>query len=161
MKKLLMLFAIPLLVISCNGQIKEKPIEEIEKKETIQPKADIKVNKAYDENGNLVRYDSTYVWSYSNSFGDSMDVDIDSVMSDFYPFMNSFQRFGFPLINEDIFYNDSLFYNDFLNHDYFMNRWKNSYDRMNKMTQEMDSLKSMFFYDYYPELNQENEQKDK
>ena len=159
MKKLIILFAIPLLVISCNGQVKEKPDERVVKNEneTIQPKANFKVNKEYDENGNLIRYDSAYVWSYSNLMGDSIEVDVDSVMSYFYPFMNSHQRFGFPLINEDMFYNDSLFYNDFLNHDYFMNRWENTMDRMNKMMLEMDSLKSMFFYEHYPGLDYDDE----
>lgn len=158
MKKLLILFLIPLLVTSCTGQIDEKTKNETgkPKDESIQPKTDIRVNKEYDEDGNLIRYDSTYVWSYSNVQGDSMVVDIDSVMSKFYPFLDSRQHFYFPRFGDDMFYDDSLFYHNFLNQDYFKKRWEDSRERMNKMMDEMDSIKSEFFKEFYPDLNKEN-----
>ena len=37
----------------------------------VKPTIKIKVNKIYDENGNVVGYDSTYVWSYSNSLNNN------------------------------------------------------------------------------------------
>ncbi len=40
-----------------------------------QPKEDIKVNKEYDENGYLIRYDSTYTYYYSNIEGDEIVAD--------------------------------------------------------------------------------------
>ena len=157
MKKLYVLFLMPLFVISCNGQVEKKAESEsdIKENESIKPQTDIRVNKEYDEAGNLTRYDSAYVWSYSNFQGDSMLIDIDSVMSKFYPFLNSRQQFYFPGFGDKMFYNDSLFYYDFLNHDYFMKRWENSMERMNKMMWEMDSIKSQFFDEYYPDLNYE------
>ena len=54
---------------SCNGQSGK------EKKETADknaPKTDIKVNKEYDKDGNLIRYDSTYSSYYSNILNDTI-----------------------------------------------------------------------------------------
>lgn len=42
------------------------------KKDTIQPKTTIQVHKEYDENGNLIRLDSTYTYFYSNIKNDSI-----------------------------------------------------------------------------------------
>lgn len=76
-----------------------------------QPKVNINVNKQFDENGNIVRYDSTYSWSWSNmeeNFSDSVfsqifpksnflwnnhlsEFDIDSLF---------FYRFSLPLFND-------------------------------------------------------------
>ncbi|MCB4234259.1 hypothetical protein LDL59_01710 [Kaistella anthropi] len=46
-----------------------------------QPIEDIKVNKEYDENGNLIRYDSTYTYYYSNIEGD--EIAADSIFNNF------------------------------------------------------------------------------
>ncbi len=37
-----------------------------EQQQNKKPDEQIKVDKEYDENGNLIRYDSTYVWSWSS-----------------------------------------------------------------------------------------------
>ena len=49
----------------CNGQKWKKEIADTAKVNT--PKTDIRVNKEYDENGNLIKYDSSYSYFYSNS----------------------------------------------------------------------------------------------
>ena len=159
MKKMLFILLVPFLVASCSAQ-NEKTTNEKEnlssEQKSTEPKVDVKVNKVYDENGNLISYDSTYVWSYTNTFGDSVDVNIDSVMSQFKPMIGS----HFPgFLNDnynDYFFGDSLFYHDFLSPDYFFDRWEQERIRMNRMMREMDSLKELFFREQYPELKKDN-----
>lgn len=164
MKKMLLIMMIPLLMVSCNAQTKEKKKNEapqqVSKKEMNHnmPKVDIKVDKVYDNKGNLVGYDSTYVWSYTNNQGDSVSLDIDSVISRFKPIVNA--RYPGFLNNYDkMFFNDSLFYHDFLYPDYFMNRWEKNMGRMNRTMKEMDSLKNLFFREQFPELKKEKPRK--
>lgn len=51
-------------LISCNAQEKSQKTEQ--KNDSIQPEVNISVNKEYDEQGNLIRIDSTYTSFYSN-----------------------------------------------------------------------------------------------
>jgi hypothetical protein len=155
MLRILIVTIFSIFIVSCNGQNGTKDKLANHSDEVKKPKTDIRVNKEYDDEGNLIRYDSTYTWSYSNIQGDSVFVDIDSAMLQFHSFMNDRRQFGFPFYNEDIFYNDSLFYQDFLDQDYFMNRWKESRYRMNRAIQEMDSIKSLFFRQNYPDMELE------
>ena len=138
-----MLFIIvPLLIVSCNAQTnrgkENKNTAQTDQLEGIQPKVDVKVNKEFDKNGNLIRYDSTYVWSYTNATGDSVEVNIDSLMSEYKPFMGSHLSGFYPHFKSDMFLNDSLFYHDFLNPDYFMQRWNHDMEQMNRMIRQMD-----------------------
>lgn len=74
MKNLMLLILSAFVLFSCNAQTKK----DLDKKETeiskekIEPKIDYKVNKEYDENGNLIRLDSTYSYYYSNIDKDAM-----------------------------------------------------------------------------------------
>ncbi len=161
MKKLMILMLLPLFLTSCNGQISDQSslddTTSVRKQDKELPKADIRVSKTFDEDGNLLTYDSTYVWSYSNMYGDSVDVNVDSVMSDFWPFMDSRMTTLSPFLEDRWWGNDSLFYDDFLNHDYFMNRWDQQMEEMRQMIREMDSVKGVFFRENYPGLgNNEN-----
>jgi hypothetical protein len=157
MKKLIMLVLLPLLLASCEGQVAKSSGQADSTKymqsETRMPKADIRVNKAYDDKGNLISYDSTYVWSYSNHTGDSVNIDVDSVMQEFWPFMNSRMQDGTPYLEDQWWGYDSLFYDAFLNHDYFMSRWKENRKAMDRMIREMDSVKGLFFREHYPQLD--------
>ena len=66
-----MLFS--LVLTGCNGQNNDKANEI--KNDTItqiQPKTDIRVNKKYDADGNLIRYDSSYSYYYSNIENDTI-----------------------------------------------------------------------------------------
>ncbi|MEJ2594146.1 MAG: hypothetical protein P8100_03240 [bacterium] len=159
MKKLVILMMLPLFLTSCSGQISGHSGQDdsttVLKKEKELPKADIRVNKTFDEDGNLLTYDSTYVWSYSNMYGDSVDVNIDSVMSAFWPFMDSRMTTLSPFLEDRWWGSDSLFYNEFLNQDYFMNRWDQQMEEMRRMMREMDSVKGLFFRENYPELNKD------
>ena len=65
-----MLIVLPtfFLISSCTAQTKkDEDKNKIEiSKEKIKPKISYKVNKEYDENGNLIKLDSTYSYYYSN-----------------------------------------------------------------------------------------------
>ncbi|GAA3646882.1 hypothetical protein [Flavivirga jejuensis] len=95
MKKLnIILLATPLwFSVAINAQ----------KKDSIkQPEEKIEVNKEFDENGNLIRYDSIYSYSSSNLNMDAKRMD--SIMKHFFsnresiPFGDTFDHsdFGFP-----------------------------------------------------------------
>ncbi len=152
MKKLFLLLSIPFFVVSCNAQSGEKRMAEPSSgQDSIQPKVDVRVNKQYDENGNLIAYDSVYFWSYTNKTGEPVEVDIDSVLSQFKPMID--MRFpDFFDHHQNDFFGDSLFYHGFLAPDYFMDRWQHDMMQMNRMMREMDSLKQLFFREQYPEL---------
>lgn len=159
MFRFLIMLIVSLSIVSCNGQNEDadKNIADQNTGEFGKPKTNVKVNKEYDDEGNLIRYDSAYSWSYSNIQGDSVFVDVDSAMRQFHSFMNARKEYGFPFHNEDMFYSDSLFYYDFLNQDYFMNRWEDQMNDMNNAIREMDSIKSLFFEQYYPDMEVEHQ----
>jgi len=151
-------------------------------KDTIQPKEDIKVNKKFDENGNLIQYDSTYTYSYSSngeleservdSLFESMNFGLfnlsnDTLMRHFPGTVNSIdvrkqmeqirKHFGFPEMNgffsEDPF-NTSPFGG------FFDSKSKNSLE----LFQLMDSLQNQFFNnqippDFQKQLNKQNKTK--
>ena len=69
MKKLLLFaLAIVIMLLSCDGQSKREIKNQQEN--STQPQTEIKVNKEYDKDGNLVKYDSSYSYFYSNIEGD-------------------------------------------------------------------------------------------
>lgn len=99
-----------------------------------EPKVDVKVNKKYDENGNLIAYDSSYSIIYSSPGTDIQyfNLDNDSVISK----LRNQMKINNFFENDTIFDNFSGFgfnHNDFFNLDPFEN--------MRKM---QDMLKEMF-----------------
>jgi hypothetical protein len=156
MRTLLFLLAVPFLLTSCNAQ-EAKTQSDTKKEITVnKPKVDVKVNKQYDEDGNLIAYDSTYVWSYNNKTGQAVDINVDSLLLQFKPMIGP-DYSGFFHEHESDFFGDSLFYHDFMMPDYFMNRWQQQLQEMNRMMLEMDSMKQSFFREEYPGLQkQEN-----
>ena len=164
MKRILFLILVPFLFTGCSdaqstGNKKNKDNKPAVTEKAVKPKVDIKVNKVFDKNGNLVKYDSTYVWTYSNINGDSVTVNADTVLSEFRPFFDE----QFPDINmpgvDDFLYSDSSFYQNFFMHDYFFDRWQHSQKESERIFREMDSLKNMFFQRNYPGLQQPDNKK--
>ena len=72
MKKLAIYMLMALSFFNCQGQNTSEKKDSDLKKDTIQPKTNIQVHKEYDENGNLIRLDSTYTYFYSNIKNDSI-----------------------------------------------------------------------------------------
>ena len=74
-----------LLFTGCKGQEKDQTDKKNqEDQETAEmPKGQWEVQKEYDELGNLIKYDSIYSYAYSNIEGDSLRVNLDSIMDSF------------------------------------------------------------------------------
>ena len=149
MKRVLFLSLLLLTGITgCNAQRAPKDGDR-ENADTVkvQPDVNIKVNKEYDENGNLIRYDSTYTYIYSNIDG---NVQLqDSVFNEFMQHFN--EHFGLsedPFFN-NFFFNDSLLKYDFYKKDFFHDRFLENRDWIDKMLKEMDSLKNEFYKDRF------------
>ena len=86
MKKYILLFMIGLLSVSCNGQKNDTKNTETKENEgniVEQPKGSWKVDKEFDDNGNLIRYDSIYSWSSNGKFDNLSLSDKDSLMQSF------------------------------------------------------------------------------
>jgi hypothetical protein len=154
-----MVFALLLLAgaTACNGQAEKKKEAGNHSYQVTpgRPQGSWKVNKHYDDKGNLIGYDSTYVWSYSSRNGQVQDVNADSVMAAFrkqfdvqFPSVFS-HSFGEPI------WNDSLFHRDFTGPDYFINKWESDFFDMRKMMERMDSLRNDFLRNNYPGLKTE------
>jgi hypothetical protein len=154
MKKMVFIVLISLF-IGCNSQEKNKQeTQEPEKKElaTIEPKEKWDVKKEYDEFGNLIKYDSIYSYSYSNIEGDSIKVNLDSIMNSFRGYFKENSPFNW---NERFSYfpqNDSLFMNDFFQDDYFFNQWNRQPLDISRMMRQMDSTRNSFLKKFYPGL---------
>ena len=117
-----------------------------------KPQASWKVNKRYDDNGNLIGYDSTYSWSYSSEGAVSNNAEADSMMNvwsrQFDEDMPSFfnHRFGAAT------WNDSLFSHGFTGPGELMQKWENNFFDMGKMMRQLDSLGNSFFDSDFPSL---------
>ena len=125
----------------CNGQKGTKEIADSAKVNA--PKTDIRVNKEYDKNGNLIKYDSTYSYFYSNSKNN--DVKRDSIFESFKNHFNQSYSFSNEPFFHDLFFQDSLLKYDFYKKDFFYDRFRQNMNRMDRLFREMDSLKNGFY----------------
>lgn len=142
MKKIMTVITlIALISTGCNGQKKQN----IEKKtDQTMPETSITVNKEYDENGNIIRYDSTYSYYYSNiinnrTLSDSILDEFKRQFNDRYFFSND------PFFN-DMFFQDSLMKFDFYKKNFFIDRFRKNWYHMDDLFQQMDSVKNQYFF---------------
>ena len=153
MKKVIMMMLLSFLAGGCNGQKKqnEKSTKQAASIDTIaKPKVDVRVNKKYDNTGNLVQYDSTYSYFYSSP-GFKNSISSDSLFSNLKtPLRNDYKGLLDDNMNS-IFFNDSLFKYDFYNNDYFSKRFQLNMLRFENMFKRMDSIKSDLFRQTYPD----------
>ena len=153
MKKVMTLMFLSFLVGGCNGQktLNEKGTKQIASIDTVaKPKEDIRVNKRYDDKGNLLQYDSTYSYFYSSP-GFKNRISSDSLFSNFkLPLKDEYKGLLDDNMNS-IFFNDSLFKYDFYNSDYFSKRFQLNMLRFENMFKQMDSIKSDMFRQNYPD----------
>lgn len=135
---------------ACNGQSPQSrtnpaPADSLVVKADT-PKVEVRVNKEYDEHGNLIAYDSTYTSFYSTRIGDAGLMD--SLFRSFKPHFD--QRY--PLLNDpgfnDLFFNDTLLYQDFFHRDFFRKRMELNELYMQRMMDRMDSFKNEYFRDH-------------
>jgi hypothetical protein len=142
------LIAALLILTSCHeqssGQTGEKQSAKTATTDSLyKPKVNIKVNRHYDNKGNVVGFDSTYTSFYSNVQGDTSRMD--SLMSDFDMFFNRNHASGLNRNFNSLFFNDSLRYDDFFHNDFFMKRYELNDQFMRDMMQRMDSVKNEFY----------------
>jgi hypothetical protein len=157
MKKILILLLV-LNITGCNSQVKEPKQAAKDKKDTtiVKPKETWDVKKEYDEFGNLIKYDSIYSYSYSNIEGDSINVNLDSIMNSFKSYFDKNTPFKWQ---HDFSYfpqNDSMFMNDFFKDDYFFSQWNKQSIDIPKMMRQMDSTRNLFLKRLYPGLLESN-----
>jgi len=126
-------------ILNCIGQTNNSKKQS----EANIPEKNIIVNKEYDENGNLIRYDSTYSYFYSNV---SENAELrDSILKNF---RNSFGQnyfFSNQPFFKDFFFQDSLLMYDFYKKDFFYDRFRNNMRWMDSLFREMDVFKNDFF----------------
>ena len=112
----LILFFSAGIIFSCNHQataegIFNKPTNGNDSINQSQPKVDIKVNKEYDDQGNIIRFDSVYISTYSgeiSAISDSLFNNFDLQNFNGQTFFNNpfdtFSEFNyFPEFDNDIF----------------------------------------------------------
>ena len=152
MKKTIVIMLLSFLVGGCNGQKKQNEITTklIASIDTIaKPKVDVRVNKKFDNKGNLVQYDSTYSYFYSSP-GFKNSISSDSLFNNFkIPLRKDYKGLLDDNMN-NIFFNDSLYKYDFYNNDYFSKRFQLNIQRFENMFSKMDSLKMDMFREAYP-----------
>lgn len=120
----------------------------------VNPKVDIKVNKEYDENGNVIRYDSSYTYIYTYPDGRTEPLNMDSIFNGFRPY---FFNKGFDLMQKpfhQFFDIDSTFQQHFFDQDYFMQQFEKEIFRFEDMMREMDSLRNYYLKEIYTEMKQ-------
>ncbi len=151
-----MLFlTIALLSMSCNGQKNEKKedtFKEHKKTLTEEPKGTWKVDKEFDENGNLIRYDSIYSWSSNSVFDDLSMIGKDSLVksfeSKFFRNFSQFENQGF----ENMFTPDSLFSKHFFNDDFFKSDFGKDFIDIDNIRQQMINRQKKFLEKYQSEF---------
>ena len=144
-----------LLSVSCNGQKNETKKGETKESEgnvVEQPKGTWKVDREFDENGNLIRYDSIYSWSSNGKFDNLSSIDRDSLMqsfkSRFFTNYSGFENQGFG----DVFSQDSLFSKRFFNDDFFGSDFANDFMDIDKLRQQMITRQKKFLEKYQSEF---------
>lgn len=115
---------------------------------TDTPKVDVRVNRQYDEHGNMIAFDSSYSAIYHGHAGDAAFMD--SMFRDFMP------GFGmrYPFLNDpgfnSLFFPDSSFHQDFFHTDFFQKRMEMNQRYIQRMMERMDSMKNRYFL--YPDV---------
>ncbi len=151
MKKIAFFFLATILTTGCSSQENKKndqPDQEGQKSVAGQPKGTWKVDKEFDENGNMIHYDSIYSWSSSDDFGNLALTDRDSLLqafqSRFFKHFTNADRFGF----EPFMQTDSLFTQKFFNEDFFGSDFGKDFMDLDKMHERMDRMHQEFFERY-------------
>jgi len=147
MKRIIFLWVFIFVGFTTQARI----VRDSNRKAANKPKIQVKVNKVYDKNGNIVRYDSTYTWSYSSD-NNGRKIDVDSLMSRFMPYLRGHlpDALAKEFSNPDMRSNDSALILDFFNDEHFFNKWQTQLFDFPQQLREMDSLKREFIRHYLP-----------
>jgi hypothetical protein len=155
MKNLMMIMMLFVIAGGCNGQKKqtEEAQQHIASSDTLnKPKVDVRVNKRYDDKGNLIQFDSSYSYFYSSpELKKQNSISSDSLFGNLkLPLLNQYENLMDENMNS-IFFNDTTFKYDFYNSDYFSKRFHLNLPKFEELYRQMDSVKSNMFKQTYPE----------
>ncbi len=157
MKKIAFLLWTAIFNISCTAQEhkkEEKSQSGVDSlaQTTVAPKGSWKVDKEFDEDGNLIRYDSIYSWSSGDELEGLSLLDRDSTLqamqSKFYRRFSQFEKGGF----NDIFSPDSLFSRRFFDDDFFTSEFGEDFMDIDKMQKRMEAMQKKFLKKYQSEF---------
>ncbi len=164
MKTIVLAIVVAFSLSSCNAQEKKEKGDDQhtfnnKTEAQIQPHGTWKVNKEIDENGNLIRYDSIYTYSYGRINGQEIQPqEMDSAIASFRKYMQERMPHSFSQDFLLRFESDSL-RTGFFEKGYFENHWENFFPDMQKQLQQMDSLHQQFFQNTQPGLFPPEERK--
>jgi hypothetical protein len=153
MKQIALIIA-SMIAFGCN-QLSNDSVAQVAKKaaadSTSKPQTSVKVNKKYDDKGNLIRYDSSYSYHYVGPMGLSKSIETDTLFRHFKSYYLS--NYDTMLNNSygNIFFSDSLFKYDFMQPDYFSKRFELNRKRFEQMAHDMDSIKIRYLEQGYPQ----------
>lgn len=160
MKKYVVLAISALLTISCNSQEKKSKDDTHEGTKaqiTEEPKGSWKVNREFDEEGNLIRYDSIYSWSSGTDLNELAAMNRDSILksmqSRFYRNFSHFDHKDFPNLFED----DSLFAKRFFNDDFFDSDFGHDFMDIDKVRERMENMQRNFLERYGADFSSKEE----
>jgi hypothetical protein len=158
MKRVVILMGLITVLTACKGNSDNNKLlsqniskTQKEQKDTINPDVDIKVNKTYDKNGNVVRFDSTYTYFYKSPEMDLKGISADSLFDKLSSPLNLDYNALMRKNMDSVFFNDTLMKYDFLNPNYFSKRFELNMPKFQNMFREMDSLKSRMLQKNYPQ----------
>lgn len=167
MKTMALAIAVAFSMASCNAQEKNGKNENHESAMNgnteiqAEPRGTWKVTKEVDENGNLIRYDSIYTYSFGNINGKEIPPQkMDSALASFQKYMKQQMPQSFSAQMMDPFLNDSL-NNNFFEKGFFENHWEDFFPEMQQQLRQMDSLHQQFFQQAQPGLFPLEEKKNK
>lgn len=155
------LTALGLVATSCQQESRSQDTAHLKENHRVQadtipePDVNIKVNRRYDDKGNLIGFDSTYSTFYSNVQGDTLKMD--SLMKNFDTYFDRHHSRLFDKQFNALFFQDSIRYPDFFHDDFFMKRYDLNDRYLRDMMQRMDSIKNRFYHD----ANKSPDKKDK
>ena len=129
---------------STKGQDNEALLQDSLSKN--KPKVNVKVNRHYDDKGNVIGFDSTYTSYYSNIEGDTGRMD--SLMKSFDSYFDKKHSNIFRNELHSLFFNDSAGYPDFFHNDFFLKRYETNDSYFRDMMNRMDSIKNRFYKDH-------------
>jgi hypothetical protein len=150
MKKIVFTLLLGLILTGCHAQDdRSKSKDDLAEKKTDssfleKPKISWKVDKKYDEQGNIIGYDSIYSYSLDNWRNLPMDMNLDSIMGS----MRILSQGNLSYFLEEhnmgrLMQMDSLMNGDQFFNDFFERQRTNGFSGMQELFQQMDSLQNM------------------
>ncbi len=158
MKKIALLLTMLILNLGCNLQEFNKDKNSQNDNDSIaqiaeSPEGTWKVNKEFDEDGNLIRYDSIYSWSSNNNLNELALSNPDSLLKSFRSkFYRNFSKFDDQRF-ENLFAEDSLFTDRFFDDRFFDSQFGEDFMNIDRVRERMETMQQQFLERYRSEFD--------